>query len=471
MWGLLLFLVQATTAPERPKDVLALVDQARALPPEFSADLMLRLAGSPLLSETKWRRELIEEAFASGAHAQLPYPRYAYALSTDSRPNLEYHHNNLEALALQTHAVNAMLAIDPARALALYRDIVPPDPSPLTCQDAATPDLSAYYQSAARLFESAFSVKQRAAEEDLQFLEQIIRAIQSPSQIVPAMKMMPDAGARMTLAQRQQLAGAMAGVLDRVNGGDREYAASEKVLVPSAIPEMHDSQMFVPALRWYIVRRLSGARCSDSIPKTELPESAKQFNVLIARLSQTTAQLRPITAEETKPLKDDGTYQQHLMWQSPRSKQVLAAMQWLNHGNRDLPDDQRFWTPAERLTPEWNAHYLDTVKLIEGWQEDEEDSPEDYTFMVALVYSELAQLAPPGKPRENAMDTYLRFLEQHYAAMQNRNFWFSLVQTMLKTARFSKDANDKAWMLGEMSRSSNPIIALYARLETRIGPP
>jgi hypothetical protein len=353
----------------------------------------------------------------------------------------------------------------------MFRDIVPPDPSPLTCQNAATPDLSAYYQTAGRLFESGFTPKQRAAEEDVQFLQQLIHAIQSPSQIVPALKMMPDAGARMTPAQRRQLAGAMAGALDRLAGGDREYAASEKVLVPSALAEMHDSQMFVPALRSYIVRHLSGARCSDSIPKTDLPESAKQFNALIARLSQTTAQLRPISAEEAKPLKDDGTYQPHLMWQSPRSKEVLAALQWLKHGNRDLPDDRRFWSPAERLTPEWNAHYLDTVKLIEGWKEDEEDSPEDYTFMAALAYSELAELVPPGKPRENAMDTYLRFLEQHYAAVQNRNFWFSLVQTMLKTARFSKDAGDKAWMLGEMSRSSNPIIALYARLELRIGPP
>jgi hypothetical protein len=336
MWGLLLFLAQAANPPDRPKDVLALVDQARALPPEFSADLMLNLAASPLLSEVKWRRELIEAAFASGVHAQLPYPRYAYALPTDARPNLEYHRNNLEVLTLQTRAVNSMLAIDIQRALAMFRDIVPPELPALTCQEAATPDLAEYYQTAARLFASAFTAKQRTAEEDVQFLESLIRAIRSPSQIVPAMKMMPDAGVRTTPAQRQQLAGALAGALDRVAGGDREYAVSEKVLVPSAIPEMHDSQMFIPALRSYIVRHLSGARCSDSIPKTDLPESAKQFNALIARLSETTAQLRPIPAVEAQPLKDDGTYLPHLMWQSARSRQVEDALRWLKHGNRNL---------------------------------------------------------------------------------------------------------------------------------------
>lgn len=462
MLSVLLLLAQAA-AP-------GLIDQARSLPPEFSADTMLRLAASPLVTEPKRRRELIEEAFLAGGHAQLLYPR-SFNGSTDSRPNLEYHRNNLEALTLQTRAVDAMLAIDPARALAMFRDIPPLDPPALTCQDAATTDLSSYYQTAARLFETAFTAKQRAAEEDVQFLAQLIASLRSSSQVVPAMKMMPDAGARMTPAQRQQIAGALSGALDRLHGRAREYAASEIVLVTSAVPEMHDSQMFVPALRSYIVRHLSAARCSDSIHGADLPQSVKQFNALLGRLSQTTAQLRPIAAEEVKPLKDEGTFDPHNMWQSARSKQVLEDLRWLNHGNRDLPGDQRFWTAQERLSPEWNAHYLDTLKRIEGWKEDEEDSPEDYTFMVALVYSELAQLVPPGKPRENAMDTYLRFLEQHYAALENRNFWFAEVEMMLKTARFSKDPKEKAWMLDAMSRSSNPIIALYAKLESTIGAP
>src|SRR5258705_7580002 len=62
--------------PKRPPEVLALVDQARALPPEFRADTLLRLSDSPLIKETAWKQELIEEAFWSGAHAPLPYPQW-----------------------------------------------------------------------------------------------------------------------------------------------------------------------------------------------------------------------------------------------------------------------------------------------------------------------------------------------------------------------------------------------------------
>jgi hypothetical protein len=276
MLGVLLFLVQVATAPPVSKDVLALVDQARALPPDYSADAMLRIADSALVKDTAYRRKLIEEAFLDGAHAQ-------------------------SSLLLQTRAIEAMLGIDPPRALALFRNIPPPNPPVLTCQDVAIPDYSPYYRTAAALFERAFTAEQRKADDDVQFLGDLIRRIQSPLQVVPAMKMMPDAGARMTAAQRQELSGAMAGVLDRVDGGDRAFSASESVLVPSALPEMHDTQMFVPALRSYIVRHLSGARCSDNIHGTDLPESAKQFNTLIGRLAQTTAQLRPIAAGEVRP--------------------------------------------------------------------------------------------------------------------------------------------------------------------------
>ncbi|HWC97999.1 MAG TPA: hypothetical protein VG456_14665 [Candidatus Sulfopaludibacter sp.] len=203
----------------------------------------------------------------------------------------------LGLLLLLAQAVNLP---DPPRTVEALL-ATPLDPPRLTCQDTTVPDFSAYYRTAEHLFESAFSAQQRADGEDVRFLEQVVRDIRSPLQVVPAMKMMPDAGARMTAAQRQRLAEAMAAALDRVNGSDREFSASEQVLVASAVPEMHDSQMFVPALRSYIVRHLSAVRCGGAVRGSGLPEVARQFNALISRLAPTTAQLKPITADEVQP--------------------------------------------------------------------------------------------------------------------------------------------------------------------------
>jgi hypothetical protein len=88
--------------------------------------------------------------------------------------------------------------------------------------------------------------------------------------------------------------------------------------------------------------------------------------------------------------------------------------------------------------------------------------------MKAHVYMLLARLVPPGKARDNAMATYLTFLEQSYFLIENHNFWFTCVEFMLDSTREASDSKDKDWMLDELSRSASPVIALYARLEKLI---
>ncbi len=453
----------------RPAATLGLIDRARGLPPEFAADILLRLAGSGSIAETNWKHELIEEAFTSGAHAQLPYRQTAPGLSTDSRANLEVSHNDLEALTLQTRAVNAMLAIDPPKALAMYRQIVLPQVPRTKCENPVTPDLAAYYETASRVFGYAFTPEQRRREDDIHFLKQRISQMQSPAHVVPVLKMMFAVG--LTPVQRQELTADFAVTLDPLSGDDRIYAATESSLVPAALPEWHETPLLVPALRSYIVRQIGGPRCSDSLKfKGALPPSAATLNRLAGFLTASAQPYRAITPEEARPLRDDGTYTDRLPWRSARSRQALEALKWLTHGNRDLPDAERFWTLEERSTAEWNARYLDTVKLIEGWKEDEEESPEDYLFMVAHTYSVLAGLVPPGPARNNAMGNYRAFLETHYAVTENRNLWFTLVNLMLKTAACSKDPKERVWILEELSRSSNPVIALYATVGKLLGP-
>lgn len=224
----------------------------------------------------------------------------------------------------------------------------------------------------------------------------------------------------------------------------------------------------VPAMRGYIVRQVSGPRCSENAAEKGPGTSVRDFNALVDRLNASGADYKKISPEESKPSKDEGGYRVDEFWQSGRSKQILECLRWLNHGNRNLPDDKRFWTLEERSTMEWNSHYVDMLKLIEGWKEDEESSRENFCAMKAHVYMQLAQLVPPGKARDNAMGMYRAFLEQSYFLIENHNFWFTDVDFMLSTARHSKDSKDKEWMLDELSRSANPVIALYAQLEKLI---
>jgi hypothetical protein len=50
-------------APQTPHELESLIDLARAVPPEFSSDILLRIAGSPLVAGPNRKRELLDEAF------------------------------------------------------------------------------------------------------------------------------------------------------------------------------------------------------------------------------------------------------------------------------------------------------------------------------------------------------------------------------------------------------------------------
>ena len=139
-------------------------------------------------------------------------------------------------------------------------------------------------------------------------------------------------------------------------------------------------------------------------------------------------------------------------------------MRWLTHGNRELPGDKRFFTLEERSTTEWNERYIEFVKMLERWDESEEESPLDYFHMKAMAYGVIARLAPPGAARDRGLRSFLAYLDERYVHVENHMEWFVPVLRLLNEARYTKDAANRTYLLDEMAQSGNVIIATYARL-------
>jgi hypothetical protein len=467
-----LLLLRLNPLPTRSTDGQTLADQARTLPAEFRADTLLRIARSPLTTQAAHKEKLIEEAYWSGSHAYLPYMQRADGRS-DSIATNAVRANRLEALTLQSRAVQAMLPLNSKEALHLFEQITPIDLPKLTCSTVTTPDVIDYYQTAVLVFENSFTTQQRTQGEDVTLLRALISSVEAPAEVPPALEMI--FAVKITPAQRHDLLSALGAQLNEIFRSDREYGAAEMLLVSamsSVRLQIADADLLLPSLRSYIVRHASGHRCTDNMPIAgKLTKSAEQFNSLVDQLDPSQARYKKVSAEEAKATGDDGTFHRSLIGNSPESQAVEDAMRWLVHGERVRNGQAIPWTLEERSSQDWLSHYDDAAKLVHNLSEGDLESKEAFFCVKSDALNLLATLVPPGPTRERAMDQYLEFLESYYASIQNPNLWFTSFRHMLYTARFSEDPKAKAWILSALANSSNPIIALYARLETRIGPP
>lgn len=219
----------------------------RALPAEFRADTLLRIAKSPLVTQEKQREELVEEAYWSGSHAYLPYMQRADGRS-DSVATNAVRANRLEALTLQARAVREMLLLNSTKALRLFEQIAPINPPKLSCSTVVTPNVVDYYQAAVFVFSDSFTPKQRAEGEDVSFLRQLVTSVVAPAQVPPALEML--FAVKVTHPQRRELLSLLGAALQEISRSDREYGAVESSLVPAIRSEsmsLSEADVLMPA--------------------------------------------------------------------------------------------------------------------------------------------------------------------------------------------------------------------------------
>src|SRR5581483_11049307 len=143
--------------PALPKNIQELVDRARSVPPEFAADVLLRLAES----------DLIEEAFRRAAGAQEPVKRLSLRPGGgDTRVSFQARAfaQDLDGLTLQSRAVIDMVKVDKAKAREMFRQIPVPHVPKLNCADMLVYDVSAFYEALGEVAGNTFSAKERAEE-------------------------------------------------------------------------------------------------------------------------------------------------------------------------------------------------------------------------------------------------------------------------------------------------------------------
>jgi hypothetical protein len=168
--------------PTLPPNLQPIFELALAAPPEFAADALLRLTTTPGIRNRQLKRALIEQALQLAAQAHEPYCRLALDPG-DSREAVVAAAApfKLDALSLQSRAVEAMARVDAKAALAMFSAIPHPKLSPVPCDQPLIPLVQEYYQAAGAVASTIGDANGRTS-----FLSAVISGMTSTVEITPA---------------------------------------------------------------------------------------------------------------------------------------------------------------------------------------------------------------------------------------------------------------------------------------------
>lgn len=450
MRAAVLLLALAVHAFSAPRELDDLLDRARALPPEFASDLILSVAGDSAQPLTpKEKIALVEEAFRLAASSQMPYPVMGQGYHTDTPAGAlgEASRTGLNSLTLQSRGIEAMAKLDKTRLRTLFTDLRPIKIQRQSCLDIMRPKLDHWAQALLLVAKESFNTQERAKNLDLIWLDEQIRLITSPMHLLALSSTMRSADPRL----RDRVHEGLASMLPHIEGDWIAFEYSQH--------QIPITRATASSAREYILRHVRGPRCGTRRgfdKPLSVPTSVIAYNKFVN--DEFELKLSPIDLERLEPSRMEESYKTADWWKSDKSKQVLNELKWLNHGNRNLPDNQRFWTVEERKSVEWNERYGGLLKLIEGWKDSDEPTSADYFHMRVQTHYLLGTLVPPGPQQRNEFRNFISFMNQSFNTEGILHAeWFAATRNLLRNSSTDPAALD------DMEQFGNTVLSTYAR--------
>jgi hypothetical protein len=454
-----------------PADLDSLVTAARALPPEFAADALIRTSAVEALDNSR-RVELLDEAFHKAAHAEQHYAvRTAIAgLPAAVAVLNKVNQQEFDGLSLQARAVAAMLPLDAARARKLFETIPALKLVPRKCADYTVYDLDRYYQVLAAAGRS-FSPSQKDTGEAVRFLRPHI-AITSPMQVGPTAVAVAESG--VNDGDFTSLVRAFASALGKIQGDDRSFAASYmagpsiETLVAECKRRKVSPLPLLEAYRVYLVINLSAARCADddrvqgggTLAATVEAAAAQQAGDVVGFFNHRLRMepLQPIQEGESTPSRLEGVVASMQTCPDKECEAVseqLRALTFTSNGTPVLPGD--------RLSMDWRNRQRDLLEKMAAWKAGPGAGTAEHFRAKTLLYSDLLSVSPPGEAQDAVIRAELDYLAKSRSEAAGRSEWFLPLNRLL--ARIALDPVGFAALRADVQKSADPVVALYARLD------
>jgi hypothetical protein len=450
--------------PKLPPDLQPVADLAMSAPPEFAADALLRIAASGRVSDRDARRNLIETAFHIAARAQHPVKLVAApgtAADTRSGYLAGALRLNLDALSLQSRAVEAMLNIDKRDARELLSQLERPALPALKCEDPLIPDVSAFYAALVRVAGEAFTATAAGKAEQVSFALAEISRVSNNAELPGAARVLNSIA--WDSSQFEILLGAFASRLDAMPPDNRTfsyYAQSIEQEVRQVAQRSRGlgvaSQGLAQSYRKYLVRQLTAPRCESTTAGRVAGGSGADNLSLFDDIIR--GELAPLSPDEMRPDGSGGAAKIDRYWQSAEAKQIFQGCLRL----RVAPNGS-FYSEEARNTTEWRQQLMDFLNTLASWSPIAEDSEADYYHQKAIVYEALLELTPAGALRDRVLANYIDFLRGSNLQQENPVEWFWHARSTLD--RLVTQTAEAKRLRAAFRGSGNTILALEAVLD------
>lgn len=446
----------AATLAAQDDSLGELASRARAAPPEFAADLLIQLAGrseSPVERRIEW----LEDAFRLAAVARRKMPAapdmgaglFQFTSNLLERPRISQH-PGLDTLTLQSRAVEGLLPLDRERAMILFRSIPLAEPAPSSTCDASTGDLTAYYLAAEAAYKKGFTAEERADGRDLDFLIALVSGSKSSAGLGGIMNFF-----RLPLddAAYQRLLSAFTTALRVTRAEDSIFGVNITNALIQVIDraQEHRASVFplLAAVREFLVRSLSGARCAPPLPPdAAMPMEAEWFNdTLLSYGGNDTAQIRPIEAREVQP-------------REPRANAALSVARPSEDAAGLAESARRLGAQpkGDRGAPPFEDTVRDLLRQINQWRRDHSEPETLYVTMAAGMYRQIATIVTSDTLRRAAIRDHLDLLRRTPLREQVPQAWATEVDDLLSAVQVNDV--DLDWFREELRASGDPVMPL-----------
>jgi hypothetical protein len=497
---------EADSIKYRNPELVRLIDELRAAPPEFAADSMIKLSPHPEIDD-EWKVEILEEAFRIAFDAQYPYKmKHLSESQAETRTGYKSMAFNLkmDRLSLQLRAILNLLQLDQKKARSLWSEMRKLKIPALRCEETLLYDIADYYRTMAEMARRAFTREEMKIGEEMHFVDSHIVNIAFPAEVAEAAFSIMEL--KTTSLQFNLLVETYGRALENVAIDNRSFwfgadrlSASVLALAAACERQSFPAGFLLNRYRDYLAVQLRAPRCADNLMSAGRPAPSPMFatnvNVVREDLEDVKYTLRrfgvekqpkfvtdinmalsrydyipKITDDDIKPRKVDGAARFHPYWTTPRARSLFEKVQVLRFGQapkqtarRRSNNPPRPLSFDERQSPEWQYQLSHFLREMAEWKPEHEASKHDYFHQKCRLFNELLELSPNSAMRLRMTDEYMAFLEHNRFECESFIEWFLHVSDLLRRIRVMEE-EEKNLALEALRYSNDHALRLCVKL-------